>query len=194
MVLDEFAPFGYRNFAQILQTARGTNTAFLFSMQSLPQLMQVGRGFKEDVSSAPNTTMTLRSRDEDTVQYFIKASAEQTVVRRSIQKERGFFGFGTYEETGRATEREDRETRSQDESIKNLPKGRMEILMSDDTRGTLHSLLQVRPPEDVSIPGWKPVPRLLHSRAESTGAHLRFKDPELARKYRVPARYMGGVH
>jgi type IV secretory pathway TraG/TraD family ATPase VirD4 len=37
VVLDEFAPFGYRNFAQILQTARGTNTAFLFSMQSLPQ-------------------------------------------------------------------------------------------------------------------------------------------------------------
>ena len=34
VVLDEFAPFGYRNFAQILQTARGTNTAFLFSMQS----------------------------------------------------------------------------------------------------------------------------------------------------------------
>ncbi len=41
VVLDEFAPFGYRNFAQILQTARGTNTAFLFSMQALPQLMQV---------------------------------------------------------------------------------------------------------------------------------------------------------
>src|SRR5260370_6714062 len=36
VVMDEFAPFGYRNFAQILQTARGTHTAFLFSMQSLP--------------------------------------------------------------------------------------------------------------------------------------------------------------
>src|SRR5213078_3394239 len=66
VVLDEFAPFGYRNFAQILQTARGTKTAFLFSMQSLPQLMHVGRGFKEDVASAPNTTMTLRTRDEET--------------------------------------------------------------------------------------------------------------------------------
>ena len=139
-MLDEFAPFGYRNFAQILQTARGTNTAFLFSMQSLPQLMQVGRGFKEEVTSAPNTTITLRTRDEETAKYFIKASAEQVVTRRSIQKERGFFGWGNYEETGRATESEDRETRSQDESIKNLPKGQMEILMSDDTRGTLHSL------------------------------------------------------
>ena len=194
VVLDEFAPFGYRNFAQILQTARGTNTAFLFSMQSLPQLMQVGRGFKEEVTSAPNTTMTLRTRDEETAKYFIKASAEQIVTRRSIQKERGFFGLGKYEETGRATESEDRETRSQDESIKNLPKGQMEILMSDDTLGTLHALLQVRPPEDVTVPGFQPAlyPRLLHSRAESSGANLRFKDPELARKYRVPNRYAGG--
>ncbi len=72
VVLDEFAPFGYRNFAQILQTARGTHTAFLFSMQSLPQLMQVGRGFKEDVTSAPNTTMTLRTRDEETARYFLR--------------------------------------------------------------------------------------------------------------------------
>src|SRR5271155_5835224 len=194
VVLDEFAPFGYRNFAQILQTARGTNTAFLFSMQSLPQLMQVGRGFKEEVTSAPNTTITLRTRDEETAEYFIKASAEQVVTRRSIQKERGLFGWGRYEETGRATESEDRETRSQDESIKNLPKGRMEILMSDDTRGTLHSLVQVRPPDEVAIPGFQPVlyPRLLHSRAESSGANLRFRDPELARKYRVPSRQMGG--
>ena len=194
VVLDEFAPFGYRNFAQILQTARGTNTAFLFSMQSLPQLMQVGRGFKEEVTSAPNTTMTLRTRDEETAEYFIKASAEQTVVRRSIFKERGFFGLGKYEETGRATETEQRETRSQDESVKNLAKGRMEILMSDDTRGTLHSVLQVRPPEDVSIPGFVPAlyPRMLPSRNESSGANLRFKDPELERKYRVPNRYAGG--
>jgi len=194
VVLDEFAPFGYRNFAQILQTARGTNTAFLFSMQSLPQLMQVGRGFKEEVTSAPNTTMTLRTRDEETAKYFIKASAEQTVVRRSIFKQRGFFGLGKYEETGRATETEDRETRSQDESIKNLPKGRMEILMSEDSRGTLHSVLQVRPPEEVSIPDFVPAvyPRMVQSRAESSGANLRFKDPELERKYRVPSRYAGG--
>ena len=53
VVLNEFAPFGYRNFAQILQTARGTHTAFLFSMQSLPQLMQVGRGFKETSPRSP---------------------------------------------------------------------------------------------------------------------------------------------
>src|SRR6202035_5748651 len=75
VILDEFAPFAYSNFAQILQTARGTNTAFLFALQSLPQLLTVGRGFRDDVSSAPNTTMLLRTRDEETAQYFLKASA-----------------------------------------------------------------------------------------------------------------------
>src|SRR3984885_4333845 len=118
VVLDEFAPFGYRNFAQILQTARGTHTAFLFSMQSLPQLMQVGRGFKEDVTSAPNTTLTLRTRDEETARYFLRASAEHTVTRRSVSMYRWrMFGYEKYEATDRATESEDRETRALDEHI-----------------------------------------------------------------------------
>jgi len=196
VVLDEFAPFGYNNFAQILQTARGTNTAFLFSMQSLPQLLRVGRAFKDEVSSAPNTTITLRTRDEETARYFLRASAEHVVTRRSRTVERWkLFGYEKYEDTGRAVESEDRETRALDEHIKNLPKGQMEILMTDDTRGTLHSLLHVRPPADIRIPAfgasggseagrawWTPelYPRLRHSRAESVGAHLRFKTPNLA--------------
>ena len=183
VVLDEFAPFGYRNFPQILQTARGTNTAFLFSMQSLSQLMHVGRGFKEDIASAPNTTVTMRTRDEETASYFLKASAEHRVTRRNLSMEkRKFFGFESYEETGRAVDVETRETRSLDEHIKNLPKGQMEILMTDDTLGTLHTHLHVRPPTDVTIPNFKPelYPRLKQSRATSVGANLRFKSPAFA--------------
>src|SRR5438128_2266465 len=143
VVLDEFAPFGYRNFAQILQTARGTNTAFLFSMQSLPQLMQVGRGFKEEVTSAPNTTITLRTRDEETAQYFLRASAEHRVTRRSLSLERWrLFGYEKYQETGAAMEREDKEYRAKDLDVKTLPKGQMQILMTDDARGVLHSRLR----------------------------------------------------
>ena len=181
VVLDEFAPFGYRNFPQILQTARGTNTAFLFSMQSLPQLMHVGRGFKEDVASAPNTTMTLRTRDEETARYFLRASAEHQVTRRSLSMERWkFFGYERYEETGRAVDVQATETRALDEHIKNLPKGQMEILMTDDTRGTLHSHLHVRPPTDVRVPHFGPVlyPRLKQSRMSCVGANLRFKSAE----------------
>ena len=180
VVLDEFAPFGYRNFPQILQTARGTNTAFLFSMQSLPQLMHVGSGFKEDVASAPNTTMTLRTRDEETARYFLQASAEHRVMRRSLSMERWkFFGYERYEQTGRAVDMEATETRALDEHIKNLPKGQMEILMTDDTRGTLHAHLHVRPPADIRVPQFKPVlyPRLKQSRLSPAGTHLRFRVP-----------------
>jgi hypothetical protein len=182
IVLDEFAPFGYRNFAQILQTARGTNTAFLFSMQALPQLMQVDRGFKEDVSSAPNTTMILRTRDEETSRYFLRASSEHRVTRRSVSMQRSrLFGYEKYQPTDGAVEREDRETRALDEHIKNLPKAQMEILMTDDARGTLHSLLHVRAPEDVKVPRFAPqiYPTLRQSREDSAGANLRFKTPEL---------------
>jgi len=182
VVLDEFAPFGYRNFAQILQTARGTNTAFLFSMQALPQLMQVDRGFKEDVSSAPNTTMILRTRDEETARYFERASAEHKVIRRSVSMHRSkLFGYEKYEQTERAVDREEKETRALDEHIKNLPKAQMQILMTDDARGTLHGLLHVRTPEDVRIPHFTPqlYPTLRQPREDSVGANLRFKSPEL---------------
>lgn len=191
VVLDEFAPFGYRNFAQILQTARGTRTAFLFSMQSLPQLMHVGRGFKEDVTSAPNTTMTLRTRDEETVRYFLRASAEHTVTRRSVSMHRWrLFGYEKYEPTDRAVESEDRETRALDEHVKNLPKGQLEILMTDDTRGTLHQLLHVRPPQDVATPNFAAelYPRMRQSRADSAGANLRFATPELITQHRYGRR------
>jgi hypothetical protein len=182
VVLDEFAPFGYRNFPQILQTARGTNTAFLFSMQSLPQLMQVGRGFKEDVASAPNTTITLRTRDEETTRYFLRASAEHRVTHRNHSMQRWkFLGYEQYEDTGRAVDIETTETRALDEHIKNLPKGQMELLMTDDTRGTLHSHLHVRPPSDVEVPHFTPelYARLKQSRATSIGANLRFKSMEV---------------
>src|SRR6266853_1397905 len=195
VVMDEFAPFGYRNFAQILQTARGTHTAFLFSMQSLPQLTAVGRGFKEDVSSAPNTTMTLRTKDEETARYFLRASAEHQVTRRSLSMHRWkLFGFEKYEETGRAVQSEDKETRALDEHIKNLPKGQMEILMTDNTRGTLHTLLHVRPPTDVTVPNFEPqlYPRLKHSKAGSPGANLRFKRQDAPAPNRVPRRARTG--
>jgi type IV secretory pathway TraG/TraD family ATPase VirD4 len=182
VVMDEFAPFGYQNFSQILNTARGTNTAFLFSMQSLPQLLKVGKGFKEDVTSAPNTKIALRTQDEETARYFIRASAEHAVTRRTQSLIRQqLFGFERFQKGMSATEREEREYRAEDEKIKNLPKGQMQILMTDDSKGTLHQHLHVRPPQDITLPGfeWEVLPRLRQSRTEQQGANLRFKTPEL---------------
>ncbi len=58
---------------------------------------------------------------------------------------------------------------------------RLEILMTDDARGTLHGLLHVRTPEDVAIPRFTPqlYPTLRQSREDSNGANLRFKTPDL---------------
>lgn len=121
------------------------------------------------------------------------------MTKRSVMKERGFFGLGKYEETGRAPEREDRETRSQDESIKNLPKGMAEILMSDDTAGIRHGKIMVRAPRDVTIPGFTPqlFPRLVHSLTDSKGANLRFKQASRKEEQHVPNRdrlQAGGFH
>jgi len=191
VVMDEFAPFGYRNFAQILNTARGTNTAFLFSMQSLPQLLQVGKGFLQDVSSAPGTTMLLQTRDEETAKYFKQASSQIPVQKRTQQLWRkDFLGFERFQKTMGATEREQLEYRALDHHIKNLGKGKMEILMTDPVRGTLHGRLHIRPPADVRVPCFEPTlfPRLRSSRDDSQGANLRFKDQKLAATISLPRR------
>ena len=184
VILDEFAPFAYSNFAQILQTARGTNTAFLFALQSLPQLLKVGRGFKDDVSSAPNTTMLLHTRDEETTQYFLKASARVRQKRRTLTIQRAGVFEERYEPIGFGSETEIKETRAQDEHIKNLPVGQMEILMTDRRQGTLHSHLHVRKPRNYRFPGLQSMihPRLCCA-SQLEGANLRFKDPDLVRRH-----------
>jgi hypothetical protein len=184
VILDEFAPFAYSNFAQILQTARGTNTAFLFALQSLPQLLKVGRGFKDDVSSAPNTTMLLHTRDEETTQYFLKASARVRQKRRTLTVQRTGVFEDKYEPIGFGSETDIKETRAQDEHIKNLPVGQMEVLMTDRLQGTLHSHLHVRPPRNYRFPGLEPAiyPRL-YSPSHLDGANLRFKDSDLVRRH-----------
>jgi hypothetical protein len=183
VILDEFAPFAYSNFAQILQTARGTNTAFLFALQSLPQLLKVGRGFKDDVSSAPNTTMLLHTRDEETTQYFLKASARVRQKRRTLTVQRTGVFEDKYEPIGFGSETDIKETRAQDEHIKNLPVGQMEILMTDRLQGTLHSHLHVRAPRNYRFPGLEPTiyPRL-YSPSHLDGANLRFKNSDLAQR------------
>jgi len=184
VILDEFAPFAYSNFAQILQTARGTHTAFLFALQALPQLLTVGRGFRDAVSSAPNTTMLLHTRDEDTAQYFLKASARVRQKRRTLTVQRTGIFEEKYEPIGFGSETDIKDTRAQDEHIKNLPVGQMEILMTDSRAGTLHSHLHVRVPRNYRFPGLEPriYPRI-YSASHLDGANLRFKDPELMRRH-----------
>jgi hypothetical protein len=130
----------------------------------------------------------MRTRDENSAQYFIKASSQHRVPRRSLSVRRQkLFAWEKYAETGVGTLTDAKEARALDEHIKNLPKGQMEILMSDDTRGTLHGLLHVVPPPTVNIPGYEPkLPKRQLSSCEATkGACLRFKETSLARGLRL---------
>jgi len=184
VLLDEFAPFAHANFAQMLQTARGSNVALLFSLQSIPQLRTVSHNFGDDVSSAPNTVMLLRTRDEETARYFLNASAKVTGERRTMTVEKkGLFDEG-YRESGFGSVTEIERTRAVDFQIKNLPVGQMQVLTTDPRAGTVHLHLHVRNVRRHRLPGFEPplYPTLQPLNAGDRGANLRFRNPELARR------------
>jgi hypothetical protein len=185
VILDEFPAFSYKNFAHIQNTARGSKTGFLFSMQAVPQLDDVARGFRESVTGAGVTTMMYRIKDEDTAKFFLRASAEQKVKSRTVQVQKPIFG--KFRETGVATESDKYETRSKDFSIKNLPIGRFEMLMGDDSIGMVHTTVQGRLPTPAEMPGFKPEPfcALKPEQTPNLGAQLRFKDANAQKEFKA---------
>jgi len=178
VILDEFAPFAYPGFTQVLQTARGAKVSFLFSFQSLPQLQRVSQSFSDEVSSAPGTKMIMNVSEENPAQWFLKASARIATKRRSLSVRRTGIFTPKYTETGMGSESEAKETRAREDHIKNLPVGQMEILMTDPREGTLHSHLHVRRAPSYHLDGIDQYlyPKM-HSRLNSEiGVNLRFKD------------------
>ena len=184
VIMDEFSPFAYENFAHILQTARGANVAFLFALQSAPQLLQVGRGFRNDVSSAPNTTFMLRTKDEETAKYFLNASARVRQMRRSMHVEkRGVFNT-QFEEGTEGNQTEIKDTLAQDEHIKKMPVGQMEMLVTDPILGTIHRHLHIRKASSHWLPRvpMNVYPKLLTLASDTHGLNLSFPTPELEEK------------
>jgi type IV secretory pathway TraG/TraD family ATPase VirD4 len=184
VIMDEFSPFAYENFAHILQTARGANVAFLFALQSAPQLLQVGRGFRNDVASAPNTTFMLRTKDEETAQYFLKASARVRQMRRSMHVQRKGVFNPEFEEGTEGSQTEIKDTLAQDEHIKKMPVGQMEVLMTDPFRGTIHKHLHIRRASNHRLPQvpMNVYPKLDTIAADSHGLNLSFPVPDLEEK------------
>ena len=180
VILDEFAPFAYPGFTQVLQTARGARVSFLFSFQSLPQLQRVSQAFSDEVSSAPGTKMIMNVSEENTAQWFLKASAKIATKRRNLAVRRTGIFSAKYTETGTGSESEMKETRAREEHIKNLPVGQMEILMVDSREGTRHSHLHVRRAPSFRLEGLSP--RLyakMHSYLDpQIGVNLRFNEAE----------------
>lgn len=184
VTMDEFAPIAYYNFATIIHTARGSNTAFNFSMQSAPQMLEVGRGFQRNIVSAPNTTFMMLTRDKDTCENFVEASSRVKQLRRSRSVRRVGILNPKYRDEGVGTETEIKDTRSQEEHIKNMPVGQMEFLTSDPTFGTIHGHLHVRSPfyDHLSSVKAGVFPRYTPLYNNRIGANLRFSDVQLEAK------------
>jgi DNA segregation ATPase FtsK/SpoIIIE-like protein len=180
VILDEFAPFAYPGFTQVLQTARGARVSFLFSFQSLPQLQRVSQAFSDEVSSAPGTKMIMNVSEENTAQWFLKASAKIATKRRNLAVRRTGIFSAKYTETGTGSESEMKETRAREEHIKNLPVGQMEILMVDSREGTRHSHLHVRRAPRFRLEGLSPrlYPKMHSYLDPQIGVNLRFKEAE----------------
>src|SRR5215472_3165891 len=135
VILDEFAPFAYPNFAQILQTARGSNVGFLFSLQSVAQLESVGRGFRYNVTSAPNTIMLMKVFDEETARYFQQAASQVPAERLTKRvRRRGWFS-DRYDPDDVGNTTPTKEPLVPDEHIKRLPIGQIHVLMTDSRPG-----------------------------------------------------------
>jgi hypothetical protein len=186
VILDEFAPFAYPGFTQVLQTARGARVSFLFSFQSLPQLQRVSQAFSDEVSSAPGTKMIMNVSEENTAQWFLKASAKVATKRRNLSVRRTGIFSAKYIETGTGSESEMKETRAREEHIKNLPVGQMEILMVDSREGTRHSHLHVRRTPSFRLEGLSPrlYPKMHSYLDPEIGVNLRFKGAENRKKRR----------
>lgn len=186
VILDEFAPFAYPGFAQILQTARGSNISFLFSLQSVSQLDTVGRGFRQNLTSAPNTILLMKTWDKATTEYFQEAASQIPTERLTKRvRRRGLFS-DRYdpEETGNTTPI--KEPLVPDEHIKKLPKGQIHVLMTDSRLGApQYSLVHTRRASECRPGFFRPenYPSVPPAISRGNGAHLRFKDPELLRRF-----------
>ena len=180
VILDEFAPFAYPGFTQVLQTARGARVSFLFSFQSLPQLQRVSQAFSDEVSSAPGTKMIMNVSEENTAQWFLKASAKIATKRRSLSVRRTGIFSTKYTEVGTGSESEIRETRAREDHIKNLPVGQMEILMVDNREGTRYSHLHVRraPSFRLECLSSRLYPKMQSYLDPALGVNLRFRESE----------------
>jgi hypothetical protein len=195
VILDEFAPFAYPGFTQVLQTARGARVSFLFSFQSMPQLQRVSQAFADEVSSAPGTKMIMNVSEENTAQWFLKASARIATKRRSLSVRRTGIFATKYTETGTGSESDIKETRAREDHIKNLPVGQMEILMVDNREGTRYSHLHVRRAPRFQVEGLEPsfYPKMHSYLDPELGVNLRFKEAEnrKQRRRRTAGLFLG---
>ena len=194
VVLDEFSPLAYPDFAHIIQTARGSNIAILFCLQSVSQLEKVSTDFCRNVCSAPNTVILMRCRhDDETAKYFQTSSSlvKATRTTRTVE-ERGWIEKAL-REIPFGSNTEVLEYRAKDEQIRNFPTGQFQVLATNHETGTEFLHLHLRPMPEWKLDCFHPVsfPCTYIPAGFTDGANLRFTDPELIERNARAARLKG---
>jgi hypothetical protein len=98
-----------------------------------------------------------------------------------------------YREEGEGSQTEIKDTLAQEEHIKRMPTGQMEILVPDRVRGMVHRHVHIRQP----VRHWlSDVPENLYPKFDSyfddsEGLNLRFPNPELEEKRTRQSRRRG---
>ena len=179
--MDEFAPFAYSNFSRILQTARGGNVAFMFALQNYGQLDPVGFGLKDSLTSGPNNAFMMTMKDDKTTEQFRKEGGEVKRDRVSVRVEKGGILTGNkFEEQTSGTKSDFYELQIRDEQLKRLPRGQMQVVMSDPDKGMVHKHIHVRRPDEHFIAN-KEINNLypVYGGADAgfTGSEPSFSDP-----------------
>jgi hypothetical protein len=193
VIMDEFSPLAYPEFGHIIHTARGSNIAILFSLQTVAELAdQVSFAFCKSVITAPNTVMALRCRnDQETVKYFTTSSSLVEAKRRTMTiEETGILNKKT-REIGFGSETIIQETRAKDEQLRNLPIGQFQVLATHDILGTEFLHLHARREPEFKLDCFKPMifPRTRIPNFFTDGLNLRLPDPRTTdRRIRIKGR------
>jgi type IV secretory pathway TraG/TraD family ATPase VirD4 len=146
VILDEFAPFAYPQFARILQTARDARCGMLLALQSVNQLNTVGVSFGDEVSAAPNNKFALRVSDKATSDAIMQASGQVLRKRPTFQiRKTGVFG-GTITEQDSGYLSNVRESVIEDQWLKYQPLGQCEFLRASTLRGMTHHHVHLTKP------------------------------------------------
>jgi len=179
IVLDEFKTYAYSTFPRILETARGSNVSILFSVQSIAQLDDIGPGFRDHITAAPNTIMLMQSWDRLSAEYFQNAAPTIKVEQLTeTLEDQGWFET-RYAKSGRAQARTVEEPQVTRSEIGSLPRGQMHMLIADTEGEPRYHHVLVRSPRVARVQTFKPTvyPPIPSSNwCHADGANLRFAD------------------
>ena len=127
--LDEFAAFACPEFSTLISMARSAKFALHFSHQSIGDLMNVDKGFINQITDNSGTKIVMRVNDPDTAEYFAKSFGTkevQKVTQRITKTEESENG----ELVGEGSSRDAHKFRAAPDLLKTLPTGMAACLIA----------------------------------------------------------------